>query len=242
MKLKDLIVFEPINLSNLVAVFIPIVFLLLFYGQEVGKFMDNLSSVKLNLLSGEITLASHPVVVPLEQMNSNFDALFSGSSSMDEMAKSTQAELVRRMESVDGRSGVLRYIVDEPFNHYDDDKMLEYLSVASSKVKFLAFYSNEQFVGAIEIEYVIAGLAGNQREYSDFRGKLASGNWREFPSLITTDEVFNEKPTLSLLHQRLKATGHAALPLVEQNKLVGFLDYKSIADDLYNQAASSNSA
>lgn len=236
MKIKDFIVFEPINLSNVALVLIPIILLVTFYGKEVGKFMDNLASVKLNMLSGEITLASHPVVVPLEQVSSDFDETFEGRATMISMGKSTLYELEERMESIDGRIGVLRYPVNQEFGFYSDEEMLMYLSVASSKTKFLAFYDNEEFVGAIEIEKVISGIAGNQPEYTNFGEKLVNGEWRRFPYMIKANQVFTDKPTLKVLYQRLNTTGHSAIPLLEQGRLVGFLDYKSISDDLYKQA------
>lgn len=67
--------------------------------------------------------------------------------------------MTRSTENFTNRNGVLKYAVGGTDNGYEDKKMLEYLSVASSKIRFLAFYNKQEFVGAIEIAYVISGIA-----------------------------------------------------------------------------------
>ena len=233
MKLSDLVSWEPINLTNIIISLSALILFLAIYGAQLGVFMDNLGSVEVDLLGGKITLATKPEVVPLRQIESDFEQSLSGPVVLQNFGKSTLPDLRAVMGVLGEEKAVLTYAVSGQHNYYNDELMLEYLSVASRKVKYLQFVLDGYFVGAIEIENVISGIANQQSDYRNFGNKLNSEKWRDFPALITVDEVFQQRPSLQELYTRLKANKREALPLVENQQLVGFLSYKSIADDLY---------
>lgn len=236
MKIKDFVVFEPLNLSNLILV---IFLLTVIYGKfsgEIDKFMKNLSSVTVNMLSGEVTLTSHPQVKPLQNVDYEFNSRLNDNSVINEFGKSSYVELQNIIDNMGDEKAVIRYEVNKTMPYYNDEGMLKYLTIASKKVKFLSFYSQGDFMGAIEIEKVMAGITLKEYEYTQFFKKLANGQWQQFPDLISIEQVFTSKPTLEGLYLRLESTGFSAIPLVEGRVLVGFLDYESIATDLYQQA------
>ena len=117
--------------------------------------------------------------------------------------------------------------------------MLKYLSIASEKVKYLAFYDRGEFVGAINIGTVISGLSSNNDEFRNFGEKIKSGRWENFPGLIKQNHGFSEVPSVKSLYEFLTSNNLSEAPLVKNGKLLGFLNYKSISNELYSQAASS---
>lgn len=238
MNLRDFVSWEPINLTNIIMTFGVLFLIALAYGKELDRFMSNLGSVELDFLSGKVTLTSHPEVKPLSQVPTDFDATFSGTGISENFGKSTISELENSMEGLSEKNAVLNFDVNGGKNYYTDKLMFKYLSIASQKVKYLAFVDDGIFKGAIEIENVISGIAKEQDKYTGFGEKLNNGGWQNFPALINTQQVFNQQPTLKELYEALKANGRDALPLVKNQTLVGFLSYQSIADDLYKQAIS----
>ena len=70
-------------------------------------------------------------------------------------------ELYGKLQSIEkGQLAVLNYEVNNPNkNYFNDETMLKYLSIASEKVRYLAFYEHNSFVGTIGIETAISGLS-----------------------------------------------------------------------------------
>ena len=115
--------------------------------------------------------------------------------------------------------------------------MLRYLSIASEKVRYLAFYENNSFRGAIKIQTVIAGLASKNGQFGFFGEKIKNGKWKNFPGLITRESSFSRIPSVKELQDFLGARNLSEVPLIEDDTLVGFLNYRSISNELYAQAS-----
>lgn len=238
MQLSKLIKFEPINLTSIIITILILAVLTLFFNQQVADFLSRVE--KFEAGADGISLTATPAVHPLEQVGDNFQNIVKGGAPLDLFRKSTISDLNRSLDNIrQGDQAVISFVVDGNAGYYDDAGMLDYLSIAAEKVKYLAFYNNGKLVGAIAIEAVISGLANGSEVYARFGDRLNNGEWRYFPNLISDDQVFSNQPSLEELYQRLLATGHSAIPLVNNDKLVGFLDYKSIADELYTQAKGS---
>lgn len=235
MSIKDIISFDPINLTSIITTLMVLGILLMVFDKQLKRFMDNLETIQFNVKEGSISLTAKPRLEPLADATSNFNENIESLAPIDEFRKSTYADLHQTLEQMGDNLGVLRYAVNTDVNYYSDDGMLKYLSIASEKVKFIAFYEDETFKGAIEIEKVIAGIANGQYQYTNFGFKLRTGEWQSFPALIAEDDVFIAKPDIKTLYERLSQTGLSAIPLLENNRLVGFLDYKSITEQMYSQ-------
>jgi hypothetical protein len=133
---------------------------------------------------------------------------------------------------------VINFAVNDANRFYfNDESMLKYLSIASEKVRYLAFYEDKKFVGVIRIQKVIAGLASNNYEFRDFGDKIRSSEWKNFPSLISQTSSLRKTPTIKELRDLLRAENLAEIPFVQGDLLVGFLTYKSISNELYSQAS-----
>lgn len=115
--------------------------------------------------------------------------------------------------------------------------MLKYLSVASEKVNYLAFYDKSRFVDAIKIQAVISGLASKRWEFENFGSKVKNGGWVDFPGLLSEENSFTQNPSIRELQKYLTTHGLDEVPLVQNGTLVGFLNYKSISNELYSQAS-----
>jgi hypothetical protein len=113
---------------------------------------------------------------------------------------------------------------------------LKYLSIASEKVNYLAFYDRGVFVGIIPIERVIKGLASSQSEFTGFKYKLYDGDWERFPGLITDQQSFQQTPTIRELYQRLSGSQLGEIPLIEGGRLKAMLNYETVSSALYQQS------
>jgi hypothetical protein len=132
---------------------------------------------------------------------------------------------------------VLNFAVNNPASRYfKDSSMLKYLSVASAKVRYLAFYDSTEFAGAIPILSVISGLASGDYRFESFGEKLKGGQWKGFPGVITANQAFRSTPSVKELHEHLTSKKIAEVPLLAGGHLVGFLNHESISRELYNQA------
>lgn len=238
MRLSQLIKFEPINITSIIITVLILTVLIVFFNRQVTDFLSRVEKVEAGV--DGIRLTATPVINPLQQVSSDFESFVESNPSLEIVRKSTLGALEQQFSSIDrGEPAVISFTVNAGARYYSDEGMLKYLSVASEKVKYLALYENQLLVGAIAIEYVISGIATGSASYSDFGSKLNNGGWENFPHLVSRQEVFVTRPTLEALYQKLVSTGHAAIPLLENEKLVGFLDYKSISDELYSQAKES---
>lgn len=238
MQLTKLIKFEPINLTSIIITLLILTVLIVFFNRQVTDFLSRVEKVEAG--ASGIRLTATPVINPLQHVSSDFESFVEANPSLEIVRKSTFGALEQQFSGIArGEPAVISFAVNSDVRYYSDKGMLKYLSVASEKVKYLALYANQSFVGAIAIEYVISGIATGDADYANFGSKLNNGEWQHFPHLVSRDQVFVTPPTLEALYRRLVATGHAAIPLIENEKLVGFLDYKSISDELYRQAKGS---
>lgn len=255
MKLSDMIKFEAIDLTQIIITIGLTLIIIYAFKSQLNNFVGSLQDrpIKVTMSGSETTIElDAPVTVePLAEPISNpivsqqelddWEQLIDHTDDVGAFQKSSFNSLYNELTHLtpDGLT-VINYIVNNPNIPYFNDKaMLRYLSMAAEKIRYLAFYKNEEFVGVIEVTHVIAGLSKNIVDYSDFGHKLKNGEWENFPHLINRAMSFNQIPSVKALYTRLNDTGLPQIPLVKNNLLTGFLSYKSISDELYAQISSS---
>ncbi len=255
MEIKDLIKFEPIDLTH-IAITIGLALIVIYaFKSQLDAFFDTLQNrpITVKVSGSETTIKLDAPVQPellaesisnpqgsADQLN-DWGQIVREVNNIEGFQKLGFDDLYEKLSALDeGRLAAINYTVDDWDKFYfNDEAMLRYLSIASEKVRYLAFYKSGVFVAAIGIEDVISGLASNKPEFANFGDRIREGQWQNFPSLITRDDGFEQIPTVEALHARLLRTGLSEVPLSNSGQLIGFLGYKSVSDELYAQVSES---
>ena len=96
--------------------------------------------------------------------------------------------------------------------------------------------SSGRFRGLLPITDVLRGLSSAEQEYLNFGRKLDSNEWTSFPKIVTTADAFKTTPTIEQVYSMLSPVV-PALPVLDVNdRLVGIVDFRTIAQALYSQA------
>ncbi len=258
MKFKRLIQFEPIDLTKIIIYIAIISIVILVFNQQLTNFFEDLRKrpITFTMTPSGTTISFDAPVVPNVLTAGIYDPSFSSSriagdiehweeelklvSNIEQLGKLGFDELYRGLESLEENEiGVLNYIVNDPeIGYFGDESMLKYISIASEKIRYLAFYYNNRFEGYIKIERVIKGLASGEYQFKDFGTKLKNSRWLEFPGLIGSDEAFIEIPTILELYEKLVSSNYSEFPLIENGILKAILNYETVANGLYEQSQS----
>ncbi len=252
MKIQDVIKIEPIDVTQILITVAVLLIVIYAFKAELDGFVHSLQerpiTVKMSSSGTEIRLDAPVTAEPLADAVDNpegsqaqlrrWEDTVRHIQSFEGFAKLGFGDLFEKLAALPaGRLAVINYQVNDPSKHYfNDESMLKYLSVASEKVAYLACYEGSKFVGAIKIQTVIAGLASKRPEFRNFGEKIKSGEWMRFPGLLREQQAFTHNPTIEELKQHLAVNKVEEVPLVRDNRLVGFLNYKTISDELYDQA------
>jgi hypothetical protein len=248
----DIIEFKPIDITHIVITFGLALILVAIFKKQLNEFFQSLQDRPITVtMSGSETkieldapvtprFFTDPIVNPQgdEQDFREWEQRIAHVSNIEQFKKLGFDDLYHRLSSLnDGDLSVINYIVDDSSKKYfNDASMLKYLSIASKKVSYIAFYQASTFVGVISIKKVIAGLASKDICFDQFGDKVKNGQWLHFPDLITPDVGFIDTPSVKVLYQRLSDTGLSSLPLLSNGRLLGLLSYQSVSDELYDQA------
>ena len=252
MELKELVKFEPIDITHIVVTIAIVVIVIYSFKNQLNSFFESLQSRPITVtMSGSETkieldaparleLLAESIANPQgdQQQINNWEDTVKHLNNIQGFRKLGFDDLYRRLDSLSGNQiAVINYEVNDPErNYFRDESMLKYLSIASEKVKYLAFYEKGKFVATINIGTVISGLSSGGYEFKNFGDKIKSGDWVSFPGLITADLAFQSRPSVKELYQYLDSHNISEAPLIEGEKLLGFLNFKSVSDELYSQA------
>lgn len=252
---KKIFQFEPINLTKIITTLIVLTVVMIFFRPELTAFMDSLSERGFSV-SADGTFTFDAVTEPstvLTNVSDNPDITAQNSMqerelrdlSNDEVrpgdfssfGKSSLTDLMDRIQNLkEGDIAVVDYRVNYPGSYYyNDTNMLKYLTIASAKVRYLAFYDSDGFQGYIKIERVIKGLAANEPAFKNFGEKLKNNRWRQFKDLVPVTHSFSEPPTISQLHDALVESGQDEVPLLSNGRLTAILTYEDIVKSIYEQ-------
>lgn len=255
MEVKDIIKFEPIDITH-IAITIGLALIIIYtFKNQLNTFFDTLKDrpITVTMSGSETKIELDAPVKPeflaesvsnpqgsVEELN-NWEQTVQYVNSIEGFQKLGFNDLYNKLSSLsEGELAVINYAVNDPSkNYFGDEAMLKYLSIASEKIRYLALYEGNEFVAAIGIEEVISGLASQKYEFSNFGQKLKQGAWREFPTLITRDLSFEKTPSIRELHNQLTVTKLSEIPLLDNGRLTGFLNHKSISEELYTQVSGS---
>ena len=251
MEFNDIIKFEPIDITHIAITIGLALIIICVFKKQLNTFFESLQHrpITVKMTGSETTIELDAPVKPeylaesianpqgSENQLQDWEQTVQNISSIEGFQKLGFDDLHEKLSSLNyGQVAAINYAVDDDSKHYFNDKaMLKYLSIASDKIKYLAFYKSKRFVGGIAIEDVISGLASKKHEFTNFGDKIKNGEWMNFSSLITKDKGFEKIPTVKELHSKLVSTMLLEIPFIENNKLTGFLSYKSISDELYAQ-------
>jgi len=253
MELKDVFKFEPIDITH-IAITIGLVLIIIYaFKGQLNSFFESLQHrpITVKVSGSETTIELDAPVKPellvesipnpqgTEQELHDWEQVVVNVNNIEGFQKLGFGDLYSKLSSLSpDELAVINYTVDDTGkNYFNDETMLKYLSIASEKIRYLAFYKDNEFVGAIRIEDVISGLASNSYEFENFGEKVKSGQWREFPGLISEDTSFHKTPSVRELYQRLSSTGLSEVPLIDNGQLVALLNYESISNELYAQVS-----
>ena len=181
MKIKDLIKFEPINVTQIIITVSVLLIVIYSFKTQLNGFFDTLRErpITVKMSGSETTIKLDAPVAPelLGDSVSNPDGTQEELRSWEEtvryidnikgLAKLGFNDLYQKLSSLAaGEYAVINYQVNDPSkNYFNDPSMLKYLSIASEKVNYLAFYDKSRFVGAIKIQAVISGLESQRMEF-----------------------------------------------------------------------------
>ena len=252
MKIRDL--FEPINLTPVVTWIVIFFLAVIFFKPQLKAFFGSLTKRPFNVgVDGSgLNISFEAPATPQDTVKGFAEPTESVADTMTLNDWSNTLESVRRIEDFqktgfsqlyydisnlgENEIAVLNYEVNNPNKNYFQDKnMLKYLSIASEKFRYLAFYENNQFVAYIKIEKVIKGLASGDYHFQNFGVRLKTNGWQEFTGLIRANEVFHQVPTIQQLYDKLESTDLTEIALVEQGKLKSILNYETVSNALYQQ-------
>lgn len=253
MKLKNLIKFEPIDITHIVITFGLALIIIYAFNTQLNGFFDTLQNrpITVTMSGSETTIELDAPVKPefladavsgpqgSVQDVSNWETQVYQTNSLTQITKMGFGDLYKKLAVLDGNElSVINYAVDNVnYQYFKDQTMLKYLSVASQKIRYLAFYKDNNFVGMISIKDVISGLASENRKFKNFGDKIKNGKWVNFPHLISKDVSFTKTPSVKELYNKLAETGLTEIPLLTNGELVGLLNYESISIELYTQIA-----
>lgn len=248
MKINDF--FEPINLTPVITWVVILGIAIIFFKPQLRAFFGSLTqrpfTVSTDGISFDAPAAPQDTIKgfsdPTEDQSDAYTRerwveKLKSVSIVGDFEKTDFEGLYNHISSLGKNEiAVLNYEVNNPNKNYFKDKsMLKYLSIASEKFRYLAFYENGQFTAYIKIEKVIKGLASGDYRFQNFGEKLKSNNWREFTGLILANEVFHQIPTIQQLYDKLESTGLTEVALIEQGKLNSILNYETVSNALYQQ-------
>lgn len=253
MDFKKIIKFEPINLTQILITIIVLLIVIYAFKSQLNGFFETLKSrpITVQMSASKTTIKLDAPVIP-ELLSKSVSNPEGSQQELNEWEQTVQHidniqgfqklgfnDLYEKLSSLGSNEfAVINYSVNDPSKHYfQDESMLKYLSIASEKVRYLAFYENNKFSGAIKIQKVIAGLASKSYEFRSFGDKIKNGEWENFPGLISKNLSFTKTPSVKELQEFLTTKNLTEVPLIESNSLVGFLNYKSISSELYAQAS-----
>ncbi len=253
--MQDLIKFEPIDITHIVVIIGIVLIIIYSFKSQLNGFFETLQDrpITVKMSGSETTIKLDSPVKPellaesipnpqgTQQQIHDWEQTVEHLNNIEGFQKLGFDDLYRKLSSL-GRDefAVINYEVNNPDrNYFRDESMLKYLSIASEKVRYLAFYRNNNFEGAIEIEAVISGLSSRNYKFRNFGDKIKNGQWADFPGLIRKEASFYKTPSVKELYEFLTSKNLNEAPLVKNDKLMGFLNYKSISNELYSQATSS---
>tara|TARA_B100000315_G_scaffold217965_1_gene218935 strand:+ start:10816 stop:11583 length:768 start_codon:yes stop_codon:yes gene_type:complete len=255
MEIKDLIKFEPIDLTHITITFGLALIVIYAFKTQLNSFFDTLQDRPITVtMSGSETkieldspvkpeLLAESISNPQgsEQDFRTWEQRVKDVNNIDQFPKLGFGDLYNNLSSLnEGDLAVINYTVDNPSKKYfQDEAMLKYLSVASQKIRYLAFYKNRNFVGMISIKDVISGMASKDYAFNNFGEKIKNGKWVKFPHLIGKEVSFEETPSVKDLYKKLSETELSEIPLLSNGRLLGLLNHKSISDELYTQVSKS---
>lgn len=256
MKIKDLIEFEPINLTQILLTLCMSGLIIFAFKNQLDGFFLSLQErpIKFSMTSSSTTVElnapvkTHALAQSTQSPHKDVTQIdiWEASLSRDNPQKSTNSItlLKQQLKSLkDENIPVIEFDLNLDKSHYfTDAAMKTYLSYASEYVQYIALNDNGKFVALLPIDTVVAKLATNDDTYKNFGHRLASGEWRNLPALITAEEGFVATPSIKVLYSRLQTTQAVDLPLVREGRLHGLLNYESIAEELYAQATSNSPA
>jgi hypothetical protein len=253
MEINDIIKFKPIDITHIVITIGLALIIIYAFQKQLNSFFETLKDRPITVtMSGSATTIELDVPAKPEllvesisnpqgnedQLN-NWQQTIQNVNNIDGFQKLGFSDLYNKLSALtEGELAVINFTIDDSSkNYFGDEAMLKYLSIAAEKIRYLALYKGNEFVAAIGIEDVISGLASQRYEFSDFGQKLKNGAWRELPTLITRDLSFERNPTVRELHNRLNVTKLSEIPLLKNGQLSGFLNHKSISEELYAQVS-----
>lgn len=253
MELKDIFKFEPIDITHIAITFGLVLIIIYAFKGQLNSFFESLQHrpITVKVSGSETTIELDAPVKPellagsilnpygTEQELLDWEHVVANVNNIEGFQKLGFGDLYNKLSSLNpGDLAVINYTVDDTGkNYFNDETMLKYLSIASEKIRYLAFYKNNEFSGAIRIEDVISGLASNSYEFKKFGEKIKNGQWREFPGLIAEDVSFHKTPSVRELYERLSSTGLSEIPLIENGRFVALLNHESISNELYAQVS-----
>lgn len=253
MDFKKILKFEPINLTQILITIIVLLIVIYAFKSQLNEFFKTLKDrpITFQMSASKTTIKLDAPVIPelLSESVSNIEGSQEQLNQWEETVQHIDSiqgfqklgfgDLYEKLSSLGSNEfAVINYSVNDPNKYYfKDESMLKYLSIASEKVRYLAFYENNEFSGAIKIQKVIAGLASKSEKFISFGDKIKNGKWEKFPGLISKNSSFTKTPSVKKLQEFLTTENLTEVPLIESNSLVGFLNYKSIASELYAQAS-----
>ena len=199
MKIDDILTFEPIDLTQIIVYIIIIAVLMVFFRAQLTSFFESLRTRPITVtMDGSETSIKLDAPVDPQSVTTDFtDPTVTSDENqhwgenleyienIEGLEKLGFQELSRGLQSLEENEiAVLNYRVNDPSRYYFKDKnMLKYLSIASEKIRYLAFYDGNRFKGYIKIEKVIKGLASDDYEFRDFGEKLKDDRWKSLPGL-----------------------------------------------------------
>ncbi len=255
MNISKMIKFEPINLTQIILTVAILLIIIYAFKAQLNSFFASLKNrpITVQMSSSETFIKLDAPVIPdyiaesVANPTGTADELHDWEqtveyiSNIEGFQKLGFNDLYRKLASMQSDEfAVLDYTANDPSkNYFKDESMLKYLSIASEKVKYLAFYERGKFKGAIKIQAVISGLASQNHYFQSFGEKVKSGEWVNLPGVITADLSFKTTPSIRQLHEFLVNNKLSEVPLLRDNILVGFLNYESISKELYTQVTGS---
>lgn len=245
---KKFFQFEPINLTKIITYLIVIIVIMIFFRPEITGFMGSLSERGFSVNADGITFdaVTEPSTIltnvsddpRLTAQNSNQERELNQlddeqvrPGDFSSFGKSSLTDLIKRIQNLDESAiAVIDFRVnDQNSYYYKDPTMLKYLTIASSKIRYLAFYDDQKFQGYIKIERVIKGLAANEKVFEDFGEKLRNNDWRNFRGLISASHSFDVDPTIQELYTALSESGQDEVPLLTDGRLTAIFTYEDLS-------------
>ena len=168
MDFEKVIKFEPINLTQILITIIVLLIVIYVFKSQLDGFFETLKSrpITVQMSASETTITLDAPVIPelLSESVSNPEGSQQELNEWEQTVKYIDNiqgfqklgfnDLYEKISSLGpNKFAVINYSVNDPSKHYfQDESMLKYLSIASEKVRYLAFYENNEFSGAINLK------------------------------------------------------------------------------------------